>query len=260
MTKDQRHLLEPLPVDISHPGRRALDIPPADPKWPSVEKCIPAANRRSKAPRLPELTELQVIRHFTRLSQLNYSIDTHFYPLGSCTMKYNPKVNDVIAGFPRLEKAHPLAPDSMVQGSLQLLHELEQTLVAVTGMEAVTLQPAAGAHGELTGVMVAQAYHKSRGESAKRTKVIVPDSAHGTNPASAALAGFTVIQIKSDAKGRVDLEELKKHLDETCALVMITVPNTLGLFEDNIQKVAEAVHAKGALLYMDGANFNALAG
>ena len=260
MYKDRRHILEPLPVEISHPGRRALDIQPADPKWPKLDECIPASRRRAKPPRLPEMTELQVIRHFTRLSQLNYSIDTHFYPLGSCTMKYNPKVNDQIAGFPRLEKAHPLAPDAMVQGSLQLLYELEQTLMAVTGMGAVTLQPAAGAHGELTGVMVAQAYHKSRNDAAKRTKVIVPDSAHGTNPASAALAGFTVVQIKSDVKGRVDLEELKKHLDETCALVMITVPNTLGLFEDNIQEVAKAVHAKGALLYMDGANFNALAG
>jgi glycine dehydrogenase subunit 2 len=260
LKKDCREIGEPLAIDISHAGRRALDIQPVDPALPPMERRIPASYRRTKAPRLPELTELQVIRHFTRLSQLNYSIDTHFYPLGSCTMKYNPKVNDQIAGFPRLEKAHPLAPDAMVQGSLQLLYELERTLSTVTGMEALTLQPAAGAHGELTGVMVAQAYHKSRGEAGRRTKVIVPDSAHGTNPASAALAGLTVIQIKSDAKGRVDLNELKVHLDETCALVMITVPNTLGLFEDNIQEVARIVHAKGALLYMDGANFNALAG
>jgi glycine dehydrogenase subunit 2 len=199
-----------------------------------------------------------VIRHFTRLSQLNYSIDTHFYPLGSCTMKHNPKVNDRMALLPEFAGLHPLRPDHLSQGMLQILYELERGLSELCGMDAFTLQPAAGAQGELTGILVARAYHESRKQD--RHVVLIPDSAHGTNPASVAVAGLSAVTVKSLANGHLDIDDLRAKLSEDVALVMMTVPNTLGLFESRIQEIAKMVHDAGALLYMDGANLNALVG
>jgi glycine dehydrogenase subunit 2 len=207
---------------------------------------------------LPEVSELDVVRHYSRLSQMNYGVDTHFYPLGSCTMKYNPKVNEDaarIAGFARL---HPLAPEAAAQGALQLMYDLARMLAEIAGMDAVSLQPAAGAQGELAGVLMIRAYHEARGE--KRTKVLIPDSAHGTNPASTALAGYEVIEVKSDAEGQVDLADLERHLGPDVAAFMITVPNTLGNFEPRVMEIAERCHAHGVQVYMDGANLNAILG
>ena len=208
---------------------------------------------------LPELTEPEVVRHFVNLSKKNFSIDTHFYPLGSCSMKYNPKVNEWAAALPEFAAAHPLQPEETVQGWLRIFYELEQDLKAITGMDRFTLQPAAGAQGELCGMMMIRAYHAARGEH-KRRKVLVPDSSHGTNPATAALLGYEVVEIKSNARGRVDLEALKKAVGPETACLMLTNPNTLGLFEDEILQITEAVHKAGGLLYYDGANFNALLG
>ncbi len=252
-----RQELPPLLIDESVKGRRATRIPVAPVSQP-LEKMIPANLLRKKKPRLPEVTEFQVVRHFTRLSQLNFSIDTNFYPLGSCTMKYNPKVNDAMAALPGFAGAHPLAPSSVTQGTLELLSNLEDWLCKMTGLDAFTLHPAAGAHGEFTGILIAQAYHRAKGKD--RKTVLTPDSAHGTNPASAALAGLNVVQIKSKANGHIDMEAFRAHLNDDVALVMITLPNTLGLFEQEIETLARETHAKGALLYLDGANFNALAG
>ncbi|MBV9081024.1 MAG: aminomethyl-transferring glycine dehydrogenase subunit GcvPB, partial [Elusimicrobia bacterium] len=232
---------------------------PVPPVSQPIEQMIPSKLLRKKKPNLPEVTEFQVVRHFTRLSTLNFSIDANFYPLGSCTMKYNPKVNDAMAALPGFRQAHPLAPEATLQGLLELLHNLEQWLCKSTGFDAFTLHPAAGAHGEFAGILIAQAYQRSKGRSNK-TKVIVPDSAHGTNPASAALAGLTVVQVKSQANGHIDLADFRAKLDDDVALVMITLPNTLGLFEEEIETLTREAHAKGALVYLDGANFNALAG
>jgi glycine dehydrogenase subunit 2 len=234
-----------------------MRIPPTSVARP-LNQMIPSRYLRRRKPRLPEVTEFQVVRHFTRLSRLNFSIDTNFYPLGSCTMKYNPKVNDAMAAVPGFRQAHPLSPDSAVQGTLELLFNLEQWLCKMSGFDAFTLHPAAGAHGEFAGILIAQAYHRSKGE--KRTTVLVPDSAHGTNPASAALAGLSVLQVKGKANGHIDMDDFRAKLDQNVALVMITLPNTLGLFEEEIETIARETHAKGALLYLDGANFNALAG
>ena len=214
---------------------------------------------RQKTPNLPQLSEFDVIRHFTNLSRLNYSLDTHFYPLGSCTMKYNPRAYEVLAGLENFTSLHPFADVSCAQGTLEIMYNLERTLSELCGFEEFTLQPAAGAHGEWTGVLVAKAFHAANKDAA-RTEVIVPDTAHGTNPATANMGGLSVINIKSGPDGCVDLDELKKHLSPKTALVMLTVPNTAGLFEKDIKKIAEVVHAAGALLYMDGANFNALIG
>ena len=249
--------LIPLLIDESVKGRRATRIP-APPVSQPLEKLIPSRLLRKKKPRLPEVTEFQVVRHFTKLSQLNFSIDTNFYPLGSCTMKYNPKVNDAMAMLPGFANSHPLAPTSVTQGTLELLHHLEQWLCKMTGFDAFTLHPAAGAHGEFTGILIAQAYHRSKGN--KKKTVLVPDSAHGTNPASAALAGLSVVQIKSKSNGHIDMDDFRAHLTDDVALVMITLPNTLGLFEEEIETLTREAHAKGALVYLDGANFNALAG
>jgi glycine dehydrogenase subunit 2 len=248
---------EPLSIELSTQGRRGIRYP----EVPQERGASALGTKwlRAEPAKLPELSELETVRHFTRLSQLNYSIDTNFYPLGSCTMKYNPKVNEALALEPALAGAHPMAPEQAVQGTLELLHGLERGLSELCGMDAFTLQPAAGAHGELVGVLVTRAYHKSRGDDA-RTEILIPDSAHGTNPASAALGGFTVSSVPSDARGRVDVAKLKERLGPKTALVMMTVPNTLGLFEENIVEIADAVHKAGALLYMDGANFNALIG
>ncbi len=247
---------EALTIEKSVPGRRGVRFAKASRPAAAV---LPAGMVRKAAPRLPEMGEFEVVRHYTRLSRLNFSLDTHFYPLGSCTMKYNPRANEEIAALEGFASAHPGAPDSAVQGTLEVLRRLEKLLCELTGLAAFTLQPAAGAHGEFTGILIASAYHRSR-KDRNRTEVLVADSSHGTNPASAALGGFSVRTVASGADGRVDLDALKAALGPRTALVMLTVPNTLGLFESQIREIGEVAHAAGALFYMDGANFNALMG
>ena len=241
--------------ELSSQGRCAVSLPKGD--TPSYG--LPAGLERSTDLALPELDELTVVRHFTRLSQKNYSIDTDFYPLGSCTMKYNPKVNEVAASLPGWTETHPLVGDEFSQGALELVCKLQEQLAEIGGFDRVSLQPAAGAHGELTGVFMIRAYHLSRGD-AKRTKMLIPDSAHGTNPASCSMAGFETVTIPSNAEGGVELGALEAALDDSVAGIMITNPNTLGLFERNIEKIAAMVHAAGGLVYGDGANMNALTG
>jgi glycine dehydrogenase subunit 2 len=247
-------MAEPLIYELSTPGRRGLRFPESD--VPLAE--LPVDLLRSDLP-LPEVSEVDVVRHFTRLSQRNYSIDTGMYPLGSCTMKYNPKINEEVARLPGLAGVHPLQPIETVQGCLALMFTLQEWLKEVGGFAAVTLQPAAGAHGELTGVLMIHAYHQARGQT-QRTKILVPDSAHGTNPATSNMVGLQVVQVKSDGRGNIDLEALKAHCDETLAGIMLTNPNTLGLFEEHVVEVIELVHAAGGLVYGDGANLNALLG
>ena len=247
---------EPLSIEKSVPGRRALTFP--SPSAPAAS-WLPGVALRDASPRLPELSELDVVRHYTRLSQLNFCLDTHFYPLGSCTMKYNPRSLEEFARQDGFAAAHPTAPETAVQGTLAALHGLEQLLCQLTGLAAFTLQPAAGAHGELTGILIAAAYHRAR-KDRRRTEIVVPDTAHGTNPASAALGGFAVKTVATQPNGRLDVAALRAALGPQTALVMLTVPNTLGLFETQIREIAAAVHEPGALLYMDGANFNALLG
>lgn len=220
---------------------------------------LPSSLLRVDAPSLPEVDEPTVVRHYTNLSMGNFGVDTGFYPLGSCTMKYNPRINEEVASMPAFARLHPMQPESTVQGALEAYHDLEKALCEIGGMGGFTLNPYAGAHGELTGLMVIRAYHMSRGDM-RRTKVIVPDSAHGTNPASAAVAGLKVVEVKSLADGTVDTEALRPLLDDTVAAVMMTNPNTLGLFERSIPEIASMVHACGALLYYDGANLNPLLG
>lgn len=220
---------------------------------------LPEIFKRQEPVEFPEMTEPEIIRHFVNLSKKNFSIDSHFYPLGSCSMKYNPKINEWVAALDSFAWVHPLQSVVSIQGYLEVLYELERALKEITGMDHFTLQPAAGAHGELTGMMLVRAYHQARGEMA-RNKVLVPDSSHGTNPASAALLGYEVIQIRSNSRGRVDLEELKKNMNESVACLMLTNPNTLGLFEEDILKIRDIAHKAGALLYYDGANFNPLLG
>jgi glycine dehydrogenase subunit 2 len=247
-----------LVFELSSPGREAFSLAQADVPEADVRKLLPAKHLRKDAPALPEVSEFDVVRHYSRLSRMNYGVDTHFYPLGSCTMKYNPKLNEDMARLPGFARLHPLAPEALSQGALQLMHELARDLAEIAGMDAASLQPAAGAQGEFTGVLMIRAYHLSRGE--KRTKVLVPDSAHGTNPASTAIAGYEVVEVKSQANGQVDLGELARHLDSDVAAFMITVPNTLGMFEPRIVEITEMCHAKGAQVYMDGANLNAILG
>jgi len=249
---------EPLIFERSVPGRRGYWLPPGDVPSVAADELLPQEQLRETPPPLPEIAEFDAIRHYTRLSQLNFSVDTNFYPLGSCTMKYNPKLNDRIASWSRFAHLHPLQPESTVQGLLRLLYELEQSLCQITGMFAFTLQPAAGAQGELTGLKIIRAYHART--RPPRTTILIPDSAHGTNPASAALSGFRVVELKSGANGLVDLAELKQHLSRDVAALMITNPNTLGLFEQDIKIITSLCHEHGALVYMDGANMNALLG
>jgi glycine dehydrogenase subunit 2 len=229
------------------------------PEGPALSHFLPESALRTDLP-LPDNSELEVIRHFTRLSQRTFSIDTGFYPLGSCTMKYNPRVNDAMANLPGFRDLHPFAPDALAQGALALMYDLERALSSLFGMAAFSLNPAAGAHAELTALLIAKAYFAKRGEARERTTVIVPDTAHGTNPASAAMVGYKVISLKSDARGRVGVEDIKAVLGPDTAVCMMTNPNTLGLFEDHIHEIAEAVHAAGGLMYYDGANANALMG
>ncbi len=244
--------------ELSAPGRIAFSLPEPDVPVSDVKALIPARYLRAAPPALPEVSELDVVRHYSRLSQLNYGVDTHFYPLGSCTMKYNPKINEDMARLPGFAQLPPLAPEAASQGALRLMHELAASLAEIAGMDAVSLQPAAGAQGELTGVLMIRAYHLSRGE--KRTKVLIPDSAHGTNPASTAIAGYHVVQLKSERTGEVDRLDLERHLDIETAALMITLPNTLGLFETRITEIIEMCHARGVQVYMDGANLNAILG
>ena len=243
--------------DLSKEGRQGYSLPAN--KWETSVSELPAGLLRSEAPALPQVSELDVVRHYTNLSQMNFGVDSGFYPLGSCTMKYNPKINEEIAAMPAFAGLHPLQPAGTVQGVLRLYKELSHALSEITGMAEFTLDPFAGAHGELTGLMIIRQYHMSRGDL-KRTKVIVPDSAHGTNPASAAVCGLEIVQVKSKENGLVDVEDLKPLLDDTIAGIMMTNPNTLGLFEKDIKEIAALVHDCGGLLYYDGANMNPLIG
>ena len=246
---------EPTIYEISSPGRRGVTLPELDvPETPIPEEFV-----RDRL-LLPEVTELDVVRHFVRLSQKNFGVDVTFYPLGSCTMKYNPKVNEVAARLPGFARIHPLQAPETVQGALQLMYELQQYLAEITGFAATSLQPAAGAHGELTGIlMIRKAIHEGRGEP-HRTKVLIPDSAHGTNPASTTMSGLEVVEIPSDRRGNVDLEALKAHLDDTVLALMLTNPNTLGLFEEHLLEMTHLVHEAGGMVYGDGANLNAILG
>lgn len=247
---------EPPIFTYSQPGKIGANLPAA-----GVEPTpLPAELlRQDDLAGFPELTEPEVIRHFTRISQRNYSIDTGFYPLGSCTMKYNPKLHEEAARLPGFAAAHPLQDEALSQGALQLMYELQSYLGEISGFDAVSLQPAAGAQGELTGILVFRAYHHDRGDT-QRTEVLVPDSAHGTNPATAAMVGLKVIELKSDARGNVDLDDLKAKLSPRTAGMMLTNPNTLGLFEEHIVEICRLVHEAGGLMYGDGANFNAILG
>ena len=246
---------EKLIFETGQPGRANSYFP----NGRHADEFLPASALRETLP-LPDNSELDVVRHFTRLSQKTFSIDTGFYPLGSCTMKYNPRINEAMAAQPGFKDLHPYAPDEFAQGALQVMYELERSLAGIFGMAAFSLNPAAGAHAELTALLIAKAYFEKRGEGARRTTVIVPDTAHGTNPASAAMVGYKVISLKSDARGRVGLDEIKAVLGDDTAVCMMTNPNTLGLFEDHIHEIAAAVHAAGGLMYYDGANANALMG
>jgi glycine dehydrogenase subunit 2 len=248
--------LEPTLAELSRPGRGGGKVPhpPRD-----ALRGIPAAQLRARPLALPELNEPEVVRHFVNLSHLNYAVDTGFYPLGSCTMKFNPKLNEWAARLHGFADLHPLAPDDLAQGTLQLMYELEQLLCEISGMRAVTPQPAAGAQGELTGILMVRAYHEAHGDRERR-QVIVPDSSHGTNPATASMAGFETLTVPSDDRGGVDLDALRAALGPRTAAVMLTNPSTLGLFEDQIVELLSAVHAAGALAYMDGANLNAVLG
>ncbi|UQD52717.1 aminomethyl-transferring glycine dehydrogenase subunit GcvPB [Bacillus methanolicus] len=248
---------QPLIFEMSTPGRIGYSLPEMDVPEIDVNDLLPDEYLRKEEPDLPEVSELDIMRHYTALSKRNYGVDSGFYPLGSCTMKYNPKINENVARFHGFAHIHPLQDESSVQGALELMYDLQQHLKEITGMDEVTLQPAAGAHGEWTGLMMIRAYHEANGDT-KRTKVIVPDSAHGTNPASASVAGFETITVKSNENGLVDLEDLRRVVGEDTAALMLTNPNTLGLFEENILEMAEIVHDAGGKLYYDGANLNAV--
>jgi glycine dehydrogenase subunit 2 len=246
--------VEPLIFELSKPGRHGTTVPELSGPTPTIP---PELCRESLG--LPEVSEIDVIRHYTRLSQKNHAIDINFYPLGSCTMKYNSKINEVVARLPGFAHIHPLQDPETVQGALELMHELQLYLAEISGFDSVTLQPAAGAHGELTGILIAREYHLRRGDTARDT-VLVPDSAHGTNPATAAMAGFKVVTIPSNARGNVDLDKLRELTGPNTAAMMITNPNTLGLWDEGIEQAIEIVHQAGGLVYNDGANFNAILG
>ena len=244
--------------ELSKPGRKGYSLPKNELSYYSIAQ-LPENLLRQEAPALPEVDELTVVRHYTNMSNNNFGVDTGFYPLGSCTMKYNPKINEEMAAHPQFTALHPLQNVETVQGALSAYYQLQRSLSEIAGMAEFTLNPFAGAHGELTGLMVIRRYHESRGD-AKRTKIIVPDSAHGTNPASAAVCGLDVVEVKSKPDGRVDVEDLKPLLDDTIAGMMMTNPNTLGLFENNIAEIAKLVHDCGGLMYYDGANLNPMLG
>lgn len=244
--------------ELSRPGRKGYQLPSGNFGSDGLAG-IPAGLLRESAPELPEVSEVDVVRHYTNLSNKNFGVDTGFYPLGSCTMKYNPKINEEIAAMPEFTGLHPLQDVSTAQGALELYYNLQQALASISGLAEFTLNPYAGAHGELTGLMVMRQYHMSRGDM-KRTRVIVPDTAHGTNPASAMVAGLEVVEVKSKPNGSIDVEDLKPLLDDTVAGIMMTNPNTVGMFETEILEIADLVHKAGGLLYYDGANLNPLLG
>ena len=245
---------EPLLFELSREGRTGFSFPAS--KKPLREP--PKSLLRRQEARLPEISEPEVIRHFTRLSQWNFSIDTNFYPLGSCTMKYNPRVNEEVVRYTGFAHVHPYQPTETTQGCLELLFNLEKYLAEIAGMDAVTLQPAAGAHGELTGILIIRAYLESKGNP--RKKILIPDSAHGTNPATSSMVGYEVVQIRTGKEGHLPVSVVEQAMTEDVASIMLTNPNTLGLFETEIREIAEVVHAKGGLVYGDGANMNALMG
>ncbi len=248
---------EGLIFEKSSPGKKAYKLPPLDVPQIDAAKLLGSAERQDLG-NMPEVSEFEIIRHFTRLSTWNYAIDLGMYPLGSCTMKYNPRVNEAVARIAGLANAHPYQPEKMSQGALRILKLLSDYLLEITGMEAITLQPAAGAHGEMTGILLIRAYLESKGNP--RKKILIPDSAHGTNPATAAICGYTVENLKSNSAGMVDVSALAAQMNEDVAGIMLTNPNTLGIFEEEIHKIADILHEKGGLLYMDGANMNALVG
>jgi glycine dehydrogenase subunit 2 len=242
----------------SQPGRRGIAVP-QPPDGLEVPE-VPVELRRKDPPRLPELAEPEVLRHFTQLSTRNFGIDTGFYPLGSCTMKYNPRINERLVGLPGFAQLHPLVEDDAAQGALELEWELEEILREVTGLDAVSLQPAAGSQGELTGLMLFRAYFADRGEDEQRTNIVIPDTAHGTNPASVTMAGYKLTPVRTDARGNIDVDDLRTKVDEHTAGLMLTNPSTLGLFDENIQEIERIFHGAGALMYYDGANLNAVCG
>ena len=258
--KATRHVSqsEGLIFEKSSPGKRAFDLPPLDVPAVDTAKCLGEFHRLDGVTDFPEVSEIEVVRHFTRLSTWNFAIDLGMYPLGSCTMKYNPRVNEHVARLTGIATEHPYQPQELSQGCLKILQLLEKCLLEITGMDAITLQPAAGAQGELTGLLLIRAYHERHGNP--RKKVLIPDSAHGTNPATAVIAGYEVENIKSNADGQIDLAKLREQVSEDVAALMLTNPSTLGIFEQQVPEIAEVLHRKGALLYMDGANMNALTG
>jgi glycine dehydrogenase subunit 2 len=248
---------EGLIFEKSSPGKAAWKLPPLDVPEVDAAKLLGRAERKDLGD-MPEVSEIEIIRHFTRLSTWNYAIDLGMYPLGSCTMKYNPRVNEVVSRLDGIANGHPYQPEKISQGALRIMKTLSDCLIEITGMDAITLQPAAGAHGELTGLLMVRAYHDSRGKSPKT--VLIPDSAHGTNPATAAMVGYGIGNLKSNSAGIVDIGVLEAQMTEDVAALMLTNPNTLGVFEQEIHKIADILHSKGGLLYMDGANLNALVG
>lgn len=250
---------EALIFEKSVPGRKTNLLPACDVPELDLSTTIPAGFLRAQLPELPEVSEVDTVRHFTALSKMNHGVDSGFYPLGSCTMKYNPKVNEDVAKYSGFARMHPYQAEKTAQGCLAVLYQTDIMLAEITGMERVSLQPAAGAHGEMAGLMIIKAYHQNRGDS-KRQKIVVPDSSHGTNPASAAVVGFDVIEVKSNAFGGVDIPSLKAVMSDEIAGLMLTNPSTLGLFEENIAEIAQIVHQAGGLLYYDGANMNAIMG
>lgn len=246
--------------ELSREGRKAYSLPKCDVDTLPVDELIPKEYLGTAPLNMPQVSEVDIVRHYTNLSTKNYCVDSGFYPLGSCTMKYNPKLNEVVASFDGFKNIHPLQPEETVQGALEVMYELRKALAEITGMYEVSLQPAAGAHGELTGLMIMKAYHRERGEGEKRNKIIVPDSAHGTNPASAAVLGYEVIEVESNEHGDVDIDKLREVLGDDIAGMMLTNPNTLGLFEPKVKEICDIVHAAGGLMYYDGANANAILG
>src|ERR1700687_2990676 len=248
---------EGLIFEKSSPGKAAWKLAPLDVPEVNVGELLGSSERKDLG-NMPEVSEIEIIRHFTRLSTWNYAIDLGMYPLGSCTMKYNPRVNEVVVRLDRLANAHPYAPEKISQGAMRILRVLSDALIEITGMDTITLQPAAGAQGEMTGLLMVRAYHQSQGNA--RKKILIPDSAHGTNPATAAMVNYAVENLKSDSRGMVDIAALEAQMNEDVAALMLTNPNTLGVFEQQIHKIADILHAKGGLLYMDGANMNALVG
>jgi len=252
-------LKEPILFELKNKGAIGIDLPPMDVNLVDPKESLEEELLRGDVESFPELSEPEVVRHFSRLSTWNYSLDGGFYPLGSCTMKYNPRCNEVAASLEGFSNIHPYLPDQSVQGMLELLYDLQHDLAEMAGLEAISLHPAAGSHGELLGLMLIQAYYESRGEH-DRKKILIPDSAHGTNPSSAAICKLEPVELVSGKDGLIDMEELDKHMDESVAGIMITNPNTCGLFEEKIKEISDLVHSRGGLVYMDGANMNALIG